>query len=71
MWDNENFSKILKKFVRYCLFIHLQHILKGDDKTRYSVDVLENIKSDEANKITKDLQVLSLSGLGIANNIYL
>lgn len=65
------FFKILKRFVRLCLFFHVQHIVNGGDKTRYFVDVLEKVKSSETNDVTKDLQVHSLSGLDLANNVRL
>jgi hypothetical protein len=69
--NNSEFFKILKKFVRLCLFFHVQHIINGDDKTRYIVDVLEKVKSGEANEITKELLVHSLSGLNLANDVTL
>ena len=68
-WDDNRFAKTLKQLVRYCLDIHIKHILNGDDRVRYSVDVLEKIKSEEANMLTSDLKVSSLSGLGLANRV--
>uniref|UniRef100_U9UG24 Uncharacterized protein n=2 Tax=Rhizophagus irregularis TaxID=588596 RepID=U9UG24_RHIID len=70
-WNNTEFVKTLKRFVRHCLYFHVQHIINGEDKTRYSVDVLEKVKSDNVNNITKDLPVHSLSGLDLANNVFL
>ena len=69
--SNNEFFKALKKFVRLCLFFHVQHIINEGDKTRYFVDVLEKVKSSEANDLTKKLQVYSLSGLNLANNVSL
>ncbi|PKY55312.1 hypothetical protein RhiirA4_474666 [Rhizophagus irregularis] len=67
-----NLSKLrLKRFVQHCLYFHVQHIINGEDKTRYSVDVLEKVKSDNINNIMKDLPVHSLSGLDLANNVFL
>uniref|UniRef100_U9SVE5 Uncharacterized protein n=1 Tax=Rhizophagus irregularis (strain DAOM 181602 / DAOM 197198 / MUCL 43194) TaxID=747089 RepID=U9SVE5_RHIID len=70
-WNNTEFVKTLKRFVRHCLYFHVQHIINGEDKTRYSIDVLEKVKSDNVNNITKDLPVHSLSGLDLANNVFL
>jgi len=49
----------------------VQHIINGDDKPRYFVDVLEKVKSREANETTKELLVHSLSGLNLANDVTL
>jgi len=57
--------------MRLCLFFHVQHIINGDDKPRYFVDVLEKVKSREANETTKELLVHSLSGLNLANDVTL
>jgi hypothetical protein len=69
--NHEDFLRILKRFVRTCLYLHVQHIINGNDKTRYIVDVLDKVKSDDLNEITKNLKVNSLSGLDLANNVCL
>ena len=61
--------KPLKKFVRMALEIHLKHIFNGNEKTRYSVDVLEKVKSDCLTDVTKGIGVPSFGGLDFANDV--
>lgn len=51
--------KALKTFIRMALEIHLRHIFNGDERTRYSVDVLEKIKGDRIKDVTKNIHVSS------------
>ena len=66
--DEESF-KALKKFVRMAIEIHLRHLFNGDDKTRYSVDVLEKVKSDRLKDVTKNINVPSFSSINLADNV--
>ena len=49
--------------------IHLKHLLNGDEKTRYIVDVLDKVKSDHLNDVTKNIKVSSFSDLNLADNV--
>jgi hypothetical protein len=66
--DEESF-KALKKFVRMAIEIHLKHIFNGDEKTRYSVDVLEKVKSDRLKDVTKNIHVPSFSNIDLADSV--
>ena len=67
--DDEFTFKALKKFVRMAIEIHLKHLLNGDEKTRYIVDVLDKVKSDRLNDVTKNIKVPSFSDLNLADNV--
>ena len=66
---DESSLKSLKKFVRMAFEVHLKHIFDGDERTRYGVDVLEKIKGDRLNNITKDIQVPSNGDMNLADSV--
>ena len=67
--DDEFTFKALKKFVRMAIEIHLKHLLNGNEKTKYIVDVLDKVKSDRLNDVTKNIKVPSFSDLNLADNV--
>lgn len=66
--DPESFTE-LKEFIRKAIGVHLKHILNGDDKTKYMIDVLEKVKSDNFTNITKEIHVPSASNLNLADSV--
>ena len=67
--EDDDTLKTLKRFVRMAIEIHLKHIFNGDEKTRYGIDVLEKVKSERLKDVTKDIKVLSLSDLNLADAV--
>ena len=67
--EDDDTLKTLKRFVRVAIEIHLKHIFNGDEKTRYSIDVLEKVKSERLKDVTKDIKVSSLSDLNLADAV--
>lgn len=61
--------KSLRKFVKMAFEVHLKHIFDGDEKTRYGVDVLELVKSERLNNITKDIKVPSFGDVNLADDV--
>lgn len=61
--------KYLKYFVRKALIVHLRHFLNGNEKQNYVPDVLDIVKSDSMNSITKNIRVPSLCGTDIADRV--
>ena len=61
--------KALKIFVRKALAIHLQHYFNGNEKCHYVTEVLDQVKSDEMNSITKNIRIPSLCGTHIADSV--
>jgi hypothetical protein len=51
------------------LEIHLNHIFNGNEKTRYSVNVLKKVKSDHLKDITKNINIPSLSNINLADGV--
>ena len=67
--EDDDTLKTLKRFVRMAIEIHLKHIFNSDEKTRYSIDVLEKVKSERLKDVTKDIKVPSLSDLNLADAV--
>ena len=61
--------KALKIFTRKAIIIHLEHYFNGNDKHRYITDVLDKVKKEDMNFITKDIRVLSLCETDIADSV--
>lgn len=67
--QSEDFIKPLKCFVRKAMVVHLRHLFNGNDRHRYIPDVLDLVKCDDMNTITKNIRVPSLCETNIADNV--
>ncbi|CAB4425263.1 unnamed protein product [Rhizophagus irregularis] len=67
--QHESSYKALKIFTRKAVIIHLEHYFNGNDKHRYITDVLDKVKKDDMNFITKNIRVPSLCETDIADSV--
>lgn len=67
--QHESSFKSLKIFVRKAVSIHLQHYFNGNDKHHYITDVLDKVKSDDMNAITKNNRIPSLCETDVADSV--
>ena len=67
--QHEGSYKALKLFVRKAVTIHLQHFFNGNDKHHYVTNVLNQVKSDNMNTITKNIRVPNLCETNVADSV--
>ncbi|CAB4435507.1 unnamed protein product [Rhizophagus irregularis] len=67
--QHESSYKALKIFTRKAVIIHLEYYFNGNDKHRYITDVLDKVKKDDMNFITKNIRVPSLCETDIADSV--
>lgn len=61
--------KNLKIFFRKALAIHLRHYFNGNEKCFYLTEVLDPVKGEDMNSITKNIRVPSLCRTNVADSV--